>query len=240
MPHTRIHLISSPRNLSTALMYSFANREDTFVVDEPLYGHYLSVSDAEHPGKQEILETMETDWRSVVDQMAHGDYPGEVIFFKGMAHHMVEMDWDILFKLTNFFLIRNPRQLISSFDQVIQTPQMRDIGVELQYQMFELLMNEGTRPVVLDSGELLKDPGNVLGKACQALGIPFDASMLHWEAGPIAQDGIWAKYWYANVHRSTGFARQPTSSRPLPEQLLPLYEACRPFYEKMYEYSVKA
>ena len=36
-----ICLWSSPRNISTALMYSFAQREDTEVVDEALYAHYL-------------------------------------------------------------------------------------------------------------------------------------------------------------------------------------------------------
>ena len=37
----KICLWSGPRNISTALMYSFAQRDDTRVVDEPLYGHYL-------------------------------------------------------------------------------------------------------------------------------------------------------------------------------------------------------
>ena len=32
-----INLISGPRNVSTALMYSFAQRSDTSVVDEPFY-----------------------------------------------------------------------------------------------------------------------------------------------------------------------------------------------------------
>ncbi len=41
-----------PANVSTALMYSFAQRDDTRVVDEPLYGHYLRVSDAAHPARR--------------------------------------------------------------------------------------------------------------------------------------------------------------------------------------------
>ena len=36
-----INLISGPRNLSTALMYSFSRRPDTKVIDEPFYAHYL-------------------------------------------------------------------------------------------------------------------------------------------------------------------------------------------------------
>ena len=33
-----ISLWSGPRSMSTALMYSFAQRSDTRVLDEPLYG----------------------------------------------------------------------------------------------------------------------------------------------------------------------------------------------------------
>ena len=41
MPSKIISLWSGPRNVSTALMYSFAQRSDTQVIDEPLYAHYL-------------------------------------------------------------------------------------------------------------------------------------------------------------------------------------------------------
>lgn len=53
----RIALWSGPRNISTALMYAFAQRADTTVVDEPLYAHYLSTSDARryHPGAEEVI-----------------------------------------------------------------------------------------------------------------------------------------------------------------------------------------
>ena len=48
----RICLWSGPRNVSTALMYAFAQRPDTAVVDEPLYAHYLRVSGADHPRQE--------------------------------------------------------------------------------------------------------------------------------------------------------------------------------------------
>jgi ABC-type nitrate/sulfonate/bicarbonate transport system ATPase subunit len=50
-----IHLISGPRNISTALMYSFAQRSDTLVSDEPFYALYLSTVQVDHPGKAEVL-----------------------------------------------------------------------------------------------------------------------------------------------------------------------------------------
>ena len=54
---------SGPRNISTAMMRSWENREDTFVVDEPLYAHYLRATGIEHPGTEEILQSQNTDWK---------------------------------------------------------------------------------------------------------------------------------------------------------------------------------
>jgi hypothetical protein len=51
----RLCFWSGPRNVSTALMYSFAQRSDTRAIDEPLYAHYLRVSGAEHPGKEMVF-----------------------------------------------------------------------------------------------------------------------------------------------------------------------------------------
>ncbi|MBT5534537.1 sulfotransferase family protein, partial [Candidatus Poribacteria bacterium] len=54
----RLCVWSSPRNVSTALMYSFAQRPDTRVIDEPLYGHYLRVSGAAHPIPVDVIASM--------------------------------------------------------------------------------------------------------------------------------------------------------------------------------------
>ena len=59
----RVCLWSGPRNISTALMYSFAQRNDTKVYDEPLYAHYLSNTEADeyHPGAEDVLTTLESN-----------------------------------------------------------------------------------------------------------------------------------------------------------------------------------
>jgi hypothetical protein len=38
----RIAMWSGPRNISTAMMRAWENREDCAVSDEPLYAHYLA------------------------------------------------------------------------------------------------------------------------------------------------------------------------------------------------------
>ena len=39
----RLAMWSGPRNISTAMMRSWSNRDDCVVCDEPFYAHYLKV-----------------------------------------------------------------------------------------------------------------------------------------------------------------------------------------------------
>ena len=56
MTTLRIAMWSGPRNISTAMMRSWENRDDTFVVDEPLYGPYLAKTGKKHPGYKDIIK----------------------------------------------------------------------------------------------------------------------------------------------------------------------------------------
>lgn len=231
---------SSPRNISTALMYSFAQRSDTRVMDEPLYGHYLKVSGAEHPGRNEIIESMETDGRKVLVEIMNGDSEGKILFLKHMTHHYVELESDYLENFTNIFLIRDPVRIIASFAKVIPDVTMTDIGVKKQFELFSELSQSGAVPVVIDSGEILKDPKKTLAELCSKLGLPFDEKMLRWKPGPKPEDGIWAKYWYSNVHQTTGFERTDSTASELPDELLPLLDECKIYYQSLFEHSIKA
>jgi len=235
----RINLVSSPRNISTAFMYSFAQREDTIVLDEPFYAFYLATSGANHPGKEEVLASQPVNEKEVLREIfSLRDKP--VLFIKNMAHHIELMDESFLNEVINLFLIRNPRQIISSYAQVIEQPVMRDIGIEYQYNLFNRLKSRNQQPIVLDSGLLLENPKGVLERLCDEIGIPFSDRMLHWDAGPKSYDGVWARHWYYNVHRSTGFDKQPTSSRPLPANLELLHEQAHKYYAKLLPFSLKA
>src|SRR4051812_21589269 len=130
MSTTRINLWSSPRNISTAMMYSFAQRPDTIVFDEPLYAHYLRVTNADHPGKEETSCSQEQDGEKVVQQIIFGEFNKPVVFFKQMTHHLVELDQSFLCRVSNILFIRDPKQIISSYAEVIPNVTMQDIGME--------------------------------------------------------------------------------------------------------------
>lgn len=237
----KINLISGPRNISTALMYSFAQRSDTQVIDEPFYGYYLATTDVEHPGREEVLHSMLTDTGSILEQIIFAPQQKPVLFIKNMAHHLIQGDVDFLLRLVNVFLIRDPKKLIASFAEVIPAPTMSDIGVRRQYELFRFLQDKtGQTPPVLNAEEVLKNPKSILSRLCDAIQIPFEESMLSWKAGPLKEDGIWAKYWYANVHQSTGFERRESSDRTLPAQCRTLYEEALPFYRELNQYALKA
>lgn len=235
---TCINLIAGPRNISTALMYSFAQRNDTIVMDEPFYAFYLHTTGIHHPGKDEILDSQSTDARHVAHSiLENGTMP--VVFVKNMAHHLELIDQSFLDKVTNVFLIRNPAQILASYVQVIEDISLRDIGIEYQFNLFHRLRAQGKDPIVLDSGHVLENPSSVLHQVCERIGIPFYDEMVHWPAGSKPYDGVWARYWYTNVHQSTGFAPQPTSDRPLPQHLHPLNEMAQYYYRAIAPFSVR-
>lgn len=233
-----IHIISGPRNISTALMYAFAQRSDTTVVDEPFYAVYFLKAGVVHPGKDDVLNHQPHKEEEVLSHLFN-QHSRPVFFIKNMAHHLEVLQHFPYARCENIFLIRNPKQIIASYAQVIDQPGMRDIGIEYQYKLFENLAASGKEPVVLDTNLLLENPRVVLQKTCHAIGLPFEEGMLTWPAGPKPYDGVWAPHWYANVHKSTGFEKQPTSDRPLPKNLNSLYEEARIFYEKLLPFAIK-
>lgn len=221
-------------------MYSFAQRSDTVVMDEPFYGHYLYHHDIEHPGKKEILNALPLSLKGVLESIDIESGKSPHIFIKNMGHHLLDMDVSFLNNWTNIFLIRDPKQLIASFAQVIQYPTIQDIGLKRQAELFDILkQNSGSTPIVIDSNKVLANPENLLKKLCHKIGIPFDKEMLSWNPGEEIVDVPWAKYWYKNVQSSSGFSKQKTSDRPLPEHCKPLYQEALPYYNRLIANALK-
>lgn len=234
----RLSVWSGPRNVSTALMYSFRQRTDTVVADEPLYGHYLRTTGADHPGAREVIEAMEGDGERVVREVILGPCERPVHFFKNMAHHLPGLDPGFLGSITNVLLIRDPTEMLPSLARQLRSPTLRDTGLREQEVILDSILSRCEDPIVIDARELLLDPPGVLRRACLRLGLPFEDAMLSWPAGPKPEDGVWAKHWYHNVHASTAFAPYRPQTKPFPKQLEPLLSQCLPPYEKLREHAI--
>jgi hypothetical protein len=221
-------------------MYAFAQRDDTRVVDEPLYAHYLAASGALHPGREDVLASQASDGADVVRNVILGSSDRDILFIKQMAHHMLDLDVQFLSQLENAFLIRDPRQMLPSLINQVPHPDLDSTGLNWQSDLHRRLVAADYQPIVLDARELLLDPQHVLRTACERLGIGFDEKMLSWQAGPRPENGVWAPHWYHNVHKSTGFGQYREKTDPFPSRLSEVLEACRPHYEYLYRFAIKA
>ncbi len=234
----RINCWSGPRNISTALMYSFRQRTDTTVFDEPIYAHYLRVSGRAHPGRNETLASQDSDGDAVVRDLILGPHSSPIAFFKMMSHHLVELDTAFLRECHNILLIRDPRHVLRSLNVNIPDANLGDTGLESQVELLDSILSEDGDPVVVDSAELLANPEGILRQMCSMLKINFEDAMLSWPSGPKPEDGTWAVHWYANAHASNGFLARIPSSDPFPTHLGPVLEAAQPLYDRLLEHSL--
>lgn len=235
---TRVNIWSSPRNLSTALMYSWRQRADTTVVDEPLYAHYLAATGVDHPGRAETLATQNHDGARVVREVMRGEYPTPVVVFKQMAKHLVGIDRSLLTGFAPVLLTRDPHDMLTSFQVQVPDVSLAETGFTELVEILDGALAVGETPVVVDSRLLLADPRGVLTELCARLGLAFEEAMLSWPAGPKPQDGAWAPCWYDAVHRSTGW--QPYAAKQV--DLLPrsqeVYRQALPLYERLLPYRI--
>jgi hypothetical protein len=236
----RIAMWSGPRNISTAMMRAWGNRTDTAVIDEPFYGYYLKQTEIDHPGAAEVIATMETNWRKIVEKLT-GPVPDDkrIFYQKQMTHHLLpEVSRDWLRQVTNCFLIRDPAEVIISYLKKNGTPRLEDLGFIQQLEIFNFVRKRQTA-IVVDADDVLRNPERMLRSVCQAIGAEFQSAMLSWPGGRRETDGVWAKYWYAEVERSTSFAPYRKREVVVPEHSSEVHQRCRRIYEQLYQHRVR-
>ncbi len=241
----RLAMWSGPRNISTALMRSWGNRADTAVVDEPLYAFYLKETGLPHPGREAILQSQPTGWKTVVEQLSGLIPDAKALFYqKHMAHHLlpgVSREWLMEASFRHAFLIREPGAMLASLARIIPEPRLEDTGLPQQVELFERFRNRsGAPPPVIDSRDVLANPEGMLRSLCDALDVSFDPAMLAWEEGPRNTDGVWAEHWYASVEKSTGFEPLRNEQAELPSILEPVLKECESYYEQLYPHRLRA
>ncbi|OAN67698.1 branched-chain amino acid aminotransferase [Sulfitobacter sp. EhC04] len=225
----RIAMWSGPRNLSTAMMYSFGARADFTVMDEPFYAAYLIRSELDHPMRDEIIANHERDPEKVSVACSQDGSPHR--YMKHMPHHMLPgmpMGWAE--GCVHVHLLRHPARVIASYAAKREAPTLEDIGFAQQARLYDRIGG-----FVIDSTDIRANPEKALRGLCAAIDLPFDPAMLEWPAGPRAEDGVWASHWYGAVHQSTGFAGAEGPLPDLDPASAALAEQAMPHYEKLWE-----
>lgn len=232
----RIAMWSGPRNLSTAMMYSFAARGDCQVWDEPFYAAYLKATGMDHPMRDEVIAAGLSESSQVAAACLAPLNAGQSLFYqKHMTLHMISsFDRSFTRGLTNVFLIRHPARVVASYAKKRESPTLADIGFVQQAELFDEMADwMGSAPLVVSAEDIRATPKDTLTKLCTTLGIPFVDSMLRWHAGPKPYDGVWAPHWYNAVHASTGFDEPEGPLPQSPEEFQRLVDQALPHYERL-------
>jgi len=235
----RIAMWSGPRNISTAMMRSFENREDTFVIDEPFYAYYLYKTGFDHPGREDVIKAQSTKWEDIVG-MIIGKIPEKklICYQKHMVHHIVNgrnISWVKFFN--NCLLIRHPKDVIISYAKQSPINGINDLGYLQQVNLFEKIKNiTGKYPFVFDAKDILINPEKYLRIMCKYFKINFSKKMLSWPQGLRTTDGVWSPYWYKNVINSDSFKPYNKSIEKIPSKYKGLLEECLPHYNYLYSF----
>lgn len=234
----RLAVWSGPRNLSTAMMYAFAQRSDCRVWDEPFYAAYLAATGLNHPMRDEIISAGDPDPETVISKCLCTAPNDKSLFYqKHMTQHIIpsfRRDW--VLSQTNIFLIRHPARVLASYAKKRDNPTLDDIGFSQQVELIDLVFREsGAAPLVVDSTDIHDNPKMMLTKICGAVGIPFEDQMLSWPKGGNKQDGIWAPHWYSAVWDSTGFVGPENPMPAVAPDLEDVFQQAKYLYDQMSE-----
>ncbi len=235
----RLAMWSGPRNISTAMMRSWGNREDTNVCDEPLYAHYLNVTGRAHHGAAEVIHAGPTELSKIIPWLT-GPIPGgkEIFYQKHMTHHLLpDMDRAWIRDLSNCFLIRSPAEVVVSLVKHVPDAKLADTGFPQQAELFDLVRKWTAQvPPVVDARDVLNNPRGMLTALCTKLNAEFSERMLQWPPGLRETDGVWAKYWYKEVETTTSFGPPRQQTLAVPEHLSALVAECQPYYDHLFSH----
>ena len=234
-----IAMWSGPRNLSTTMMRSFANRSDVqHVMDEPLYASYLYRTKKNHAMYDEVIASQEIDY-SIVTQTCANNSQG-ISFQKHMVQHIdfdQENDW--ILALNNFFLIREPELVIPSFLRKFPEGDFEDLGFKQQIDIFNYIKDLTNKvPIVIDATDIRNNPQKLLPELCEQLTIEWVDSMLTWEPGLKEYDGVWAKHWYHSVEKSDSFKPEDTPKESLSDRTKQLVDQANMYYQQISKYKI--
>ena len=235
-----------PRSISTGFERIFIERDDFKVLHEPFSAlYYVHEKRVDCPGQH-------------IDPNAPMSYPdikrwilnkaeNSPVFFKDMCYHPFDhimKDPRFIKRMTNTFLIRDPEKTILSNYVMNPNVTREEIGIELEYKLFERVREiTGENPIVIDADELEDNPEGVTRAYCDAVGIHFLEEAMHWEAGRhITEWDSW-KEWHVDATDSSGIQKNmETFDFGLDDKprLRDYFKYHLPFYQKLFACRISA
>ena len=235
-----INMWSGPRNLSTALMRSFENRNDTEVWDEPLYAYYLKKTNLKHPMYKEIINSYKTSINELIIDMTKIKKTSKIFYIKQMTHHLLDNDpinW--IKNSKNCLLIRNPSKVISSYIKKNKLKNASELGFKTQFKIYKYLKKNNLDIIIINADNLANDSEKTIKILCKKLNIKFSKKMISWAKGYRETDGIWSKIWYKKVITTNTFERENRVKKLIiPKKYSLILDECNKIYRNLDIYSI--
>ena len=233
-------LWATPRSTSTAFEWMMRERGDFECFHEPwnelyYYGE-ARVSDRESDVAAKPGHTYARVWDDLSTAAK-----GANVFVKDFVYSVDhDLDDEKLAAMTHTFLIRDPKRVVQGLAKHWPNCTFEEVGFESLHRLFHRIADrDGAPPPVMYSGDLIDDPAGTAKAYCEAVGIPFIAEALEWEAGDrseVSWYGEGTGPWHDQLRESTGIVKPKTDYPPLEEtpRLFELYERSVPFFEDLY------
>lgn len=250
-----IGMWACPRSRSTVMTRAFERLDGCIIYDEPFLGPYIWTRKENfrwENATQKIYE-IEKDHKKVIEKIT-GDLPsGKKFSYQKLStdEYLPEFGTEWIPQLTNFFLIRHPKDILLSLHTAIEN-QSRGffkkeiteefVGIKALHYVFQALHSmTGKTPLVISSDDVVKNPHRTLQWLCGFLEIEFDEKMLTWDTGlkdsslstSVSSSETDADPWYKTLRSSQTFLPYKKKESSLPDHLIPMLNKCMPYYEEL-------
>jgi hypothetical protein len=235
MTHSQAGIIalwSPPRARSTAFFRAMLERGDLIALHEP----FCNLEDfGETTVGDEVVKTA-GDLIGAMRRLA----AERTVFFKDTTDYRyadVLADRRFLAEARHTFLLRRPDEVSASFFALKPDMSRAEVGLEHLHEIYVATQEAGgPPPVVVDSDDLVSHPTKTIEAYCAAVGLPFVAEALTWQAGERPE---WERSgrWHRDVSESRGIEAREQSypDTVATNPVLAAYAAHhQPFYDLMY------
>lgn len=187
-------------------------RGDLDVLHEPfMYHHYLTaterlfpdfVPEPGHPATYDEIRAM------ICDRARTGP-----VFFKDMAYYVVDVlpgDREFAARMTHAFLVRDPAEAALSYARRDPAFTRTELGLESQHRLYQALLEQGARPLVVTADQLRTDPEATLRRYWAHIGLDFAAHAFDWD-DRVPEGWEAVKDWHSEVLQSGAIQRPPST-----------------------------
>lgn len=247
--HKIIALWVHPRSMSTAVERIMRERGDLTCFHEPfMYGYYLNHSPRMMP-KFEPSDDQRVNYAETRQMIFEAAERGPV-FFKDMSYyHLPQIydDYKMADRVTNLFLIRDPRRSILSYYKLDADVTAVEVGLEALWQHYSWLANAMKQnPIVVQAETIQRDPKAVVSKVWDRIGLPDCPQAFDWQIENVPEDWKSVSGWHEDVSSATGIRPAATddaaekfaaaaASAPRLQRLLDQH---LPYYEQLKAYAI--